>query len=280
MYTTAKSILAHKGARWIVFLFVVFAFWRVYLLATIPDTNVDLWNGTWYSFWWGGLYQLIAIAGGVIGITIASHWGGMKSTLGRAITVISVGLLLQAFGQSVATYYVYYNRGGLYPSIADIGFFGSVIAYIYGGISLVSLAGGRVAFKSALGKFLAFIVPAALLAGSYFIFLQGYELDFSNKLKILLDLGYPLGQALYVSMAIVALLLSRNLLGGIMKTPIMFLLAAFIFQYLSDYSFLYQNSHGTYIAGGFVDVMYMISYFIMSISLVRFGVAMEEIKQS
>jgi hypothetical protein len=175
---------------------------------------------------------------------------------------------------------VYTDLSGLYPSIADIGFFGSVIMYIYGGISLVSLAGGRISLKSGKGKALAVIIPLILLTASYFVFLQGYVFDPSNKLRILLDFGYPLGQALYVSMAIVALLLSHNLLGGIMKTPIMVLLAAFIFQYLSDYSFLYQNSHGTYVAGGFVDVMYMISYFIMSISLIRFGVAIQEIKQS
>lgn len=273
-----KSLFSNKSAVILAVLFLAFVIWRVILLR-LPNTDEINFSLT-SIFWWGGFYQIIAILGGITGIVVAQHWGGFKSLLGRSISVISIGLLLQAFGQSVATYYVYTNLGGLYPSLADIGFFGSVVMYIYGGITLVSLAGGKIALKSAKGKWIAFVIPVILLTASYFAFLQGYEFDYTNKLKILLDFGYPLGQALYVSMAITALLLSRNMLGGVMRSPILILLAAFIFQYLSDYMFLYQNSHGTYIAGGVVDVMYLISYFIMSMSIVRFGVAIDQIKQT
>ncbi len=272
----SKSLFDHTSAVFIGVLFLLFIIWRIFLLR-IPNTNEINFSLT-SIFWWGGFYQIVAIIGGITGLTIAKHWGGFKSLLGRAISAISIGLLLQALGQSIATYYVYTNVAGLYPSLADIGFFGSVIMYIYGGITMVQLAGGKIALRSAGAKWIAFVVPVALLLGSYFIFLNGYEFDFTNKLRIVLDFGYPLGQAFYVSMALVALILSRKFLGGIMKVPILFLLAAFIFQYLSDYTFLNQNSHGTYIAGGVVDVMYLVSYFIMSMSLIKFGVAIEQIK--
>jgi hypothetical protein len=206
--------------------------------------------------------------------------GGAKSTIGRAVSVISLGLLLQAFGQSIATYYVFYNVEALYPSIADIGFFGSVLAYIYGAFLLTKASGVKVSMKSLPNKFQAFIIPAILLVASYMVFLRGYEFDWSYKLRILLDFGYPLGQALYVSIAILTLILSRKILGGLMKAPVTLLLAAFIFQYLSDYLFLYQTSRELYVAGGFVDFMYLISYFLMSISLIQFGIAMRKIRET
>jgi hypothetical protein len=272
-----KSLFRDNRAKLVLAIFLFFILLRLVLSFFVSDSDPIAWNANWVSFWWGGLYQILAIAGGIFGLTIAKHWGGFKSLLGRSISAISIGLLLQAVGQSIATYYVYANAGGLYPSLADIGFFGSVLMYIYGGITLVSLAGG---LKTAKKKWIIFIVPLVLLTASYFVFLQGYQFDFSNKLKIILDFGYPLGQALYVSMAITALILSRNVLGGIMRLPILVLLAAFIFQYFSDYLFLYQNSHGIYIAGDIVDIMYLISYFIMSMSLINFGVALNEIRKA
>ena len=89
-----------------------------------------------------------------------------------------------------------------------------------------------------------------MLAVGYFLFLQGYEFDWSDPLKVFLDFGYPFGQAIYVSIAILTYLLSRGILGGIMKGKILFILFALCMQFLSDYTFLYQSSKGTWSVGG------------------------------
>ena len=89
---------------------------------------------------------------------------------------------------------------------------------------------------------------------------------------MLLDFGYPFGQAIYVSIAILTLSLSKGLLGGLMKNKIFFLLSALIVQYIADFNFLYQAIQGTWVNGGYGDLIYMTAYFLLAMSLLQFNV--------
>ncbi len=119
-----------------------------------------------------------------------------------------------------------------------------------------------------------------LLAYSYWVFLKGYEFDWSAPLKIFLEFGYPLGQAIYVSLAILTLFLTRGVLGGVMKNRVLFVLFALLMQYLADYTFLYQASQETWAAGGINDYMYLASYFIMALALLQFRISRIKAKLS
>ena len=229
---------------------------------------------------WGTLYQVVAFWGAVCGIVLSRLWGGFKSLMGKITLLFSFGLLAQCFGQSVSSYYFFTGGTVAYPSIADIGFFGSVLFYIYAVILLARVAGAHISMKSFGSKIAALIFPLALLVGSYMIFLKGYTIDPTNPIKTILDFGYPLGQAFYISIAILILAISRNLLGGLMKRPIIFLIIALLCQYLSDFTFLYQSNAGTYVAGGIVDFMYFVAYFAMAFSLIQFGAVFEKITNS
>jgi hypothetical protein len=55
-----------------------------------------------------------------------------------------------------------------------------------------------------------------------------------------------------------------------MRPKILLILFGLLAQYAADFTFLYQNHHGTWKAGGVNDYMYLISYFIMTIALVSF----------
>lgn len=230
---------------------------------------------------WASIYQIVALVGGITGLSIAHKWGGYKSVVGRAITFFSIGLLLQVFGQSVNSYYnIFQNQDIPYPSLGDIGFMGSVIMYIIGSLTLMKMSGLKYSWRSTKGKFFTIGIPLAILVGCYFLFLQGYQFDWSNKIKIVLDFGYPLGQALYLSFALTAFFASRNFLGGIMKKPIFYLIFALFFQYLSDFMFLYQANAGTWYAGGMNDYMYFASYFLMALALINIGDVFSAIKDS
>jgi hypothetical protein len=74
--------------------------------------------------------------------------------------------------------------------------------------------------------------------------------------------------------------LSRKVLGGIMRIPILYLLIALIAQYLSDYIFLYQFNAGNWYVGGLNDFMYLLSYFLMAIGLIRLSVAFNEVRHT
>lgn len=257
-------------------IFVLFSVWWLYL------RNFELGATRDARQLWGATYQILALYGGIVGTFISYRWGGHKSVFGRVILAFSIGLFLQCFGQTYSSYYVfhYHVEAPSYPGIGDIGFFGSVISYIYGVFLLLKVSGAIVSLKKISNKVGAVLIAVIILGISYFFFLKGYEFDWTQKLKIFLDFGYPFGQAIYVSMAVLALIMSRNILGGIMKTPILLLIFALLFQYFSDFFFLEQAALGTWYVGNINDYLYCASYFVMSISLIQIGKTFYKIQNS
>jgi hypothetical protein len=263
------------------FLIVLIALFSILILLRLFIINVD--STSHYGLFWAMIYNVIALWGGIYGLYLSRLWGGYKSVLGRTILAFSLGLIAQSFGQNVYNYF-YLTQGFdiavPYPSIGDIGFFGSVLFYIYGVISLAKVSGVKISLASFKNKIQAILIPLCVLIISYYIFLKDYVVDWHSPIKTFLDFGYPLGQAFYVSIAILAFILSRKTLGGIMRTPLIFFLIALIVQYSCDFTFLYQANQGTFVPGGIVDFMYFTSYFIMSLSLLKLGSVFEKIRTS
>jgi hypothetical protein len=229
---------------------------------------------------WGAIYQFIAWFGAICGLYLSRLWGGHKSLMGRINLAFALGLIAQAVGQSVSSYYFFMSGEVPYPSLADLGFFGSVLFYIYGVILLGKAAGVRLTLESFVNKIQALLIPVILLSSSYWFFLKNYTSEVGFSLRTFLDFGYPLGQAFYLSLAILIIMLSRKTLGGVMKIPVIYFLIALLMQYFCDFTFLYQANNGTYVAGGIVDFMYFLAYFAMAYSLIQLGAAFEKIKNS
>ena len=220
---------------------------------------------------WAASYQIVALWGGMLGLLVISRlWGGTKSVMGQAVISFAVGLLLEVFGQSVFSFYNIILKINIpYPSVADVGFFGSIPFYIYGIILLGKASRVSMSLRSFASKLQTVLIPLAMLSLSYVSFLKNYEIDLSQKTRIFFDFGYPVGQAIYVSIALLVYILSRNILGGIMRKKVLLILAALAIQYIADYTFLYQNLKGTWINGGYGDFIYLLAYFFMSLGLVR-----------
>jgi hypothetical protein len=219
---------------------------------------------------WGASYQAVAIWGGLFGLFAAGTWGGRRSVMGRAILAFAIGLLLQTFGQTVFSFYNLVSQVEIpYPSLADLGFFGSIPLYVYGTLMLAKASGVNVSLKTFSSKIQAIVIPLVLLGFSYSLFLRGYEFDWSSPLRVFLDFGYPLGQAFYVSLALLAYLLTKKTLGGIMKNKVLFILIALVVQYVADYNFLTQAYAGTWQNGGYGDLIYLTAYLFMAIGLIQ-----------
>ena len=120
----------------------------------------------------------------------------------------------------------------------------------------------------------------AILIISYLFFLKGYEPDWSNVIVVFLDFGYPIAQALYVSIAILALLISKDILGGVMRRPVMLLIIALVIQYIADFSFSYQVSRETWYVGGTNDYLFALAYFLMTVSLFSIGNMFYKVQES
>lgn len=250
---------------------------KKYLLASVLFIILTIWwvivvtqfNQDRFLLLFSSTYGVMSLVGGIYGMNIAKKWG-FKSLIGKSLLMFSLGLFAQYFGQLVYSYYgLFRNIEVPYPSIGDIGYFGSVLFYIYSNLLLAKAAGLKIKFDSFLKTTHSILIPGTILIIAYILFLAGYHFDLSNPIKIFLDFAYPLGQAIYLSIAILTYTFSKGKLGGIMKNKILFVLGVLFFQFLCDYTFLYQSSRGLWHVGGFNDFMYLTSYFLMTLALLQ-----------
>ena len=200
--------------------------------------------------------------------------------MGKAIVMFSLGLLLQEFGQLSYFYYFFIRHIAVpYPSLGDIGYFGSVLAYIYGALLLAKASGVHFTLRSVGKKILVVIIPTIMLMVGHYLFLQGYQFDWNNPVKVFLDFGYPLGQAIYISIAILTYLLAGGILGGVMRNKVLWILFALLAQFVADYTFLYQTSNGTWTAGQINDYAYLFAYLIMALALIQLRSVLREFRK-
>ena len=255
-----------KVKSWLFFVVCGFALliWWVKINFVNGSPNVE-------NYLFGVAYALIALVGGLNGIRISKKWGWNKSYLGLGIMFLSLGLLGESFGQLTWAYFNLIKKVEIpYPSIADLGYFSIVPLYFISMLYFSRVCGVTISLKAFKKKIIALLIPMLMISISYYSFLRGQTLDFSNPIKTFLDLGYPLGEAIYVSLAIITLGLTTSVLGGSMKKKLLLVLIYFILQWLTDYSFLYSSGTGTYTNGGFVDLFYAISLVIGSIGITLF----------
>lgn len=252
----------HNLAKFIVILiFSLFTFFWI-LINYVTGYSV-------YRDLFSDIYGISAGVGGIVGLVVAQKWGGLRSHFGRTVFLFSLGLILQFFGQLVYTYYyLFLHIPAPYPSLGDLGFFGSIPAYILAIYYLAKSLNIHPIKAPISEKILSLVMPLGLLLGSYYMFLSDYEFG-TDLLTTFLDFGYPFGQAIYISMALLVWMMSNKALGGVMKNKILLIFVALITQYIADFSFLYMLSNETWVAGGLNDYIYLVSYFLMSLSLIK-----------
>jgi hypothetical protein len=263
-----------KVAGILIFIFAALTIWWILL---DPSSTLDTLQ--YKKQVWGASYQILALIGGLYGLFIARNWGGLKSYVGKSVFFFSLGLLFQVLGQTVYSFYnLYYQTNALYPSLGDVGFFGTIPLYFLGAYYLTKASGIKASLKSVGNKVLLVIIPLLIFSAQYYLYLRHYSFDLTTPIKTLLDYGYPLGDALNLSMAILAFLLCVRMLGGVMKTPMLSLIFAFFMQYVADIYFFYQANNDLYFSGNFADFLYAFSYLAMALALTQMVIVYRHIR--
>jgi len=258
-------LFKHKLAKIVTLYFIaIFVWWiKIFRFGEESGTENYLFNFSYIFF---------NITGGFSGIYIAkAKWGGFQSSIGRALSFLGLGLLGQGFGLLIWTYYNLFLQVEIpYPSLADIGYFSLIPFYTIAMIKFAQASGAKFALKTLFGQIQVILIPAAMLGLSYLLFLKEVGFDGENLIKLLLDIGYPAGEALSVSLGLLTYSLSRKLLGGMMKSRILFIIIALTFQYITEFLFLFTSGKGLYYNASLVDLMYATSYFLMTLGLLSF----------
>jgi hypothetical protein len=249
---------------WVIGVTAVFVVWWLYITLFLRNTDHNSVNNQLF----GATYGVVSLIGGVIGLRASKKWGGSKSLIGKALLFFAFGLLAQEFGQLAYSFYTYVLKVDIpYPSWGDLGYFSSVLFYIYAAWLFARVTGLKFSLKDTGKKIFATVLPLLLLGGSYMFFLRDYQFSWSHPLTIFLDFGYPLGQAVYLTVALITYLLSNKVLGGVMRRKVLAILFALFVQYIADFTFLNSAKSQTAFPGGANDLMYLLAYLAMALAL-------------
>lgn len=261
----------NKLTRYTLFFFILLSLWWVYIF--LSGTKASPQNHI-FGFIYGGY----SLWGAFLGIYVAKKWGGFKSVMGKAIIFLACGLFLQGFGQYSFWFYNFVLKIPVpYPSIPDIGYFGTIPFYILAALQFARVSGVSVSLRSYRSKIQAIILPIVILGLGYSLFLRNYDFLHTSKIQVFFDFGYPLGQAIYISIALLTYNLTKNILGGIMKNKIIFILFAFFTQFLADYIFIYF--HSAYFPASFIDYFYLVAYAMMTLGILQLNNILVKIKE-
>jgi hypothetical protein len=255
-----KILLKSKQTYLILALYAAILVWWLVIQAGNLE-NVYLFN-------WA--YGLIGLSSAIYAWHIANkRWGGFKSTMGKLIIFLGIGLFAQWLGLQIWTYYNLIAKVEVpYPSLADIGYFALVPAYAIAAVMLAKVCGIKFSLSSLRGKLALFLFPALALGLAFGLFLRNVGFDTTDPIRLFFDIAYPVGEIIPATIALVVLFAANENIGGKMRSRILWLIAAFVFQFLTEYLFLYQTANGSYVNGGIADLMYATSYAIMGLGLV------------
>jgi len=246
-----------------VVLFLAFTAWWISLNPFNENVLMEQ-KETWSAFYW-----TFAAFGGLFGIFASRELGFWRSVIGRAVLAFSAGLLLQAIGQIIDSYLsAIGNVYIFYPSIAEIGYTGSILVYIYGSYLLARYIGINPSVRNFAKSRLVWFIPVVMFALSYFTYLHGYDFANAETIHIIFDFGYPILQSIYVALAVYVLIRSRNIQGGVLRRPISFLVAALILQYIADSYFVYEFNQDKWYNANFNDYFYLVAYFVLALSII------------
>lgn len=256
-------------------LFTVYFALMVILWAFLLITNRKAGD---FNYWYSFLFGLIPFFGGLLGMFKAQLWGGLKSSLGRAVFYISFGLFLWGFGENIWSYYNFFKGvPAPYPSLADLGFAPSIFFWILGTAFLAVATGALFSLrKTHWAKIVAVLVPLLLLAPSYYVQVTlargGVVVPAGETaLKAILDIAYPFGDFLALTFAAVVFTLSYRYAGGLYRRAVVSLLAGLAVMYFADSWFSYTTTKGTYYNGDWGDLMLALGQFLMTLGVLAFA---------
>jgi len=252
----------------LIFYVFLLVFWTVLFLSKFTDG--------FYNYLYSFLFGLIPLFGGLIAMFRSKVWGGLRSAIGKAVFFIGLGIFLWGCGELIWSYYNFFmNVPAPYPSLADIGFAPSIFFYGLGTAFLAKAIGAKFGLRNKLAKVFVILAPIIILAFSYYILVtvaRGGVLvpEGETMLKTILDIAYPLGSFVALTIAIILSGLSFKYLGGRYKFDIYAILLGLGVMFIGDTVFSYTTTVGTYYNANFGDLLLTTGLFLLSFGVLGF----------
>ena len=216
------------------------------------------------------------LIGGAAALTRVRRWGGLKSAIGKAVFLIGLGIFSWGCGSMIWSYYNFFLGVSVpYPSWADIGFVPSIFFYGLGAIYLVRATGAKITWKNKYAKIFAVAAPVVIFLLSYYVLViiaRGGVLISSDgtPVKIFLDIIYPLGDFISLTLAILLSGFAFQYLKSGHRFDIMAVLMGLAVMFIVDSIFSYTTTMNTYYNGGPVDFLFIIGQFLLTFGVLGF----------
>lgn len=225
-----------------------------------------------FGYFFAFSYSFIPIIGGVVGFNNAEKWGFFKSSMGKALLFLSLGLIAWGYGELIWSYYNFFLKDAIpYPSLADVCYILSYPLWALGVWYLGPATGVKFGLKNKSGKILLGLIPLIMIIFSYYFLIivarHGVLPQGGGVLKAFFDLAYPVGDVVITTLSLLIYGLSFRYLGGLFKVPIILLLTGIVVNYLADSAFSYTTTINTFYNGSWVDLLFITSLFLMSFSV-------------
>ncbi|HSX19055.1 MAG TPA: hypothetical protein VLE91_02885 [Candidatus Saccharimonadales bacterium] len=252
----------------VAFLLFLFAFWSYLFFSGIQEGNLNF----LYSF----LFGLIPLLGGLVAVVNSRQWGTFGSAVGRAVFFIGLGLFLWGFGETIWSYYNFFQGvAAPYPSWADVGFAPSIFFYGLGAIFLSKATGAKYGLRNPFAKIFVVITPFVLLAFCYWLLVvvarQGVLITPDDpKLKSIFDIVYPVGDFIGLVISVIVSGLSFKYFGGKYLLDILSILAGLAVMTFADAVFSYTTTIGTYYNADWGDLMLTVGLFLITFGVLGF----------
>lgn len=249
------------------FLLLLIAFWSLLFF----KGSKDGFSNYVYSF----LFGLIPLVGGFVSMINARIWG--RSAVGKAVFFTGLGLFLWGCGESIWSYYNFFlHVPAPYPSVADIGFAPSIFFYGLGAFYLSKATGAKFGLQKKYAKLFTIVVPFIILAISYYILVvvaRGGVLIPAGEtpLKAILDIAYPLGDFVSLTLAVVISGLSFKYFGGSYVFDAISILIGLGVMFIADSVFSYTTTVGTYYNGNWGDLLLTLGLFFLTFGILGFN---------
>lgn len=235
--------------------------WIGIQISNIKDLPINL----LYSF----ATAVLAFFGGTMGMWVSKDWGGLKSSVGKAVFFLSLGTTVWSLGNFVWSFYNFVLHTEMpYPSLADVGYTLAIPLWASGVIFLSQATGAKFSLRKIRGRALAILLPIiAAIASYYFLYVVARDSNIDVEggiIKIFLDFYYPIGDWVILTMSLLLFGLSLKYLGGKFRIPVFITIVGFLLLFAADFTFSYSTTIGTYYNGNFPDFLFAVAVFVIS----------------
>ncbi len=250
------------------FLIVLFIFWSI-LFGTHTTSG-------FYNYLYSFLFGLIPLIGGLYAMLRSHVWGGLKSAIGKSVFFIGLGIFFWGCGEAIWSYYNFFmNVPAPYPSFADLGFAPSILFYGIGSFYLSKASGAKFALKNPFAKIFAIVAPILIWVISYYVLVVVARAGVlvpadESPLKAVLDIVYPFGDFISLTLAVVISGLSFKYLGGQYRMDIFSVLLGLFVMFIADSIFSYTTTVGTYYNANIGDLMLTFGLFFITFGVLGF----------